>query len=131
MEHEQTEIMREVFRNVFRDMQRLQAKAYLSLLPGEITILRKNILVDYRIIPDSSCPRIMLILTDVTEKKELEKARKKGLSHARGVNTAGQLQGMALGLEDPVKDGKSVTKKDTPEGQEPTFLDYLENQRRA
>lgn len=72
MEHEQTEIMREVFRNVFRDMQKLQAKAYLSLLPGEITILRKNILVDYRIIPDSSNPRIMLILTDVTEKKELE-----------------------------------------------------------
>ncbi|MCZ4125008.1 hypothetical protein [Streptomyces sp. H39-S7] len=65
------------------------------------------------------------------EKKELEEARKKGLSNARAVNTAGQLQGMALGLEDPAKDGKSVAQKSGTEGQEPTFLDYLDNQRRA
>lgn len=72
MEREQTEMMGEVFRNVFRDMNKLQAKAYLSLLPQEINIRRQNILVDYKIIPDSSSPRIMLILTDITEKKELE-----------------------------------------------------------
>ncbi|WP_328765404.1 MULTISPECIES: hypothetical protein [unclassified Streptomyces] len=65
------------------------------------------------------------------EKKELEKARKKGLSDARGVNTAAALQGMALGLNDPARDGKSNAQKNSPEGQEPTFLDYLENQRRA
>lgn len=65
------------------------------------------------------------------EKKELEKAQKKGLSNARAVNTAGQLQGMALGLEDPSKDGKAVAQKSGTEGQEPTFLDYLDNQRRA
>ncbi|MEU0221109.1 hypothetical protein ABZ281_41500 [Streptomyces sp. NPDC006265] len=65
------------------------------------------------------------------EKKELEKAQKKGLAHSRAVNTAGQLNGVALGLEDPAKDGKSNGKKDTTEGQEPTFLDYLDNQRRA
>ncbi|MGW0836521.1 hypothetical protein [Streptomyces prunicolor] len=58
------------------------------------------------------------------EAKELEKSRQKGVSSARAVNTAAQLQGMALGLEDPVKDSKSG-------GQEPTFLDFLDHGKQA
>ncbi len=68
----QKEIMKEVFENVFRNIHRPQTRAYLSLLPGEINVCRKNIRVDYKVIPALPGPRIMLILTDITEKKELE-----------------------------------------------------------
>lgn len=72
IDSESKEIMREVFQKVFKDIHKQQVRAYLTLLPGEINICSKNILMDYKIIPDSSGFKIMLILTDVTKKKELE-----------------------------------------------------------
>ncbi|MCM2424208.1 hypothetical protein [Streptomyces sp. RKAG293] len=59
------------------------------------------------------------------EKRELEKARKKGLSTARAVNTAGQLNGLTSALAEPTGDGKAVAKKTGTDGDH-TFLDFLE-----
>ena len=72
IEPEQKEIMKEVFQKVFEAAREPRTRAYLSLLPGEMNIRGKNIRVEYKLIPSSSSIRIMLILTDITEKKELE-----------------------------------------------------------
>ncbi|MGV9883319.1 hypothetical protein [Streptomyces sp. NPDC003006] len=60
------------------------------------------------------------------EKKELEKARKKGLNTARAVSTAGQLNDLSNALTEPTGDGKTVAKKTGTDGGDHTFLDFLE-----
>lgn len=72
LEPGQAEIVSQVFENVFRDIPVSKVRAYLSLLPGEINIRGRNILVDSKLIPDLPGSKVMLILTDITEKKELE-----------------------------------------------------------
>jgi hypothetical protein len=70
------------------------------------------------------------------EKKKREKAleqdRKKGLANSRAMNTAGQVQGLALGLSEP-EDGKDLSKVPAgsvyvpPQaGQEQSFMDFLQ-----
>lgn len=66
------EIMDEVFRNVFTAGKNLQQKVYLSLLPGEFCIYNKSVAVEYKVILHGGCKRMMLVLTDITDKKELE-----------------------------------------------------------
>ncbi|MFE4822908.1 hypothetical protein ACFRFU_42145 [Streptomyces sp. NPDC056704] len=60
------------------------------------------------------------------EKKELEKAQRKGLNTARSMNTAGQLNGLSHALTDTAGDEKGVTAKSGTGGDGPSFLDYLE-----
>ncbi|MFE6946087.1 hypothetical protein [Streptomyces chartreusis] len=60
------------------------------------------------------------------EKKELEKAQRKGLNTARSMNTAGQVNGIAHALTDTDEDEKGVTAKSSAGGDGPSFLDYLE-----
>lgn len=60
------------------------------------------------------------------EKKELEKAQRKGLNTARSMNTAGQLNGIAHALTDTDGDEKGVTAKSGTGSDGPSFLDYLE-----
>lgn len=66
------ETIHAVFQNAFKVIDRYQVKVYLSLLPEELIINGKSIRLDYKTIHDSSGYRIMLILTDITDKKELE-----------------------------------------------------------
>ena len=69
------------------------------------------------------------------KEKALEKARKQGLSDSRSMNTAGQIQGLGMGLERP-EDEKGLAKTDSVYapaqggGQDQTFMDFLQ-QRRA
>lgn len=58
--------------NVFSSSQTLQQKIYLSLMPTEISIDDKSIRIDYKIIERSSQKRVMLILMNVTDRKNLE-----------------------------------------------------------
>ncbi len=58
--------------NVFSSTQTLQQKIYLSLMPTEISIHDKTIKIDYKIIQYSLQKRVMLILTNVTDRKNLE-----------------------------------------------------------
>lgn len=65
-------MMGKVFNNVFNAPKDLQQKVYLSLLPSEFTIYNKAVAVEYKVIQHAGHKRMMLILTDITEKKELE-----------------------------------------------------------
>lgn len=58
--------------NVFSSSQTLQQKIYLSLMPNEIYIDDKTIRIDCKIIEHSLQKRVMLILTNVTDRKNLE-----------------------------------------------------------
>jgi len=64
--------MREVFHKVFELAGSVKRKVYLSLLPGEVMIREKTIRIEYKALQDEQATRIMLILTDITEKKKLE-----------------------------------------------------------
>ncbi len=64
--------IKSVLEKVFEFDNRLKQKVYLSLLPDEIVIEGKTINVEYKAVTKNLTVTIMLILTDVTDKKELE-----------------------------------------------------------
>lgn len=65
-------IMQNVFESVFRDGDKIRNKVYLSILPEEIIIGEKYIRTEYKVIPNQGSKSVMMILTDITEKKALE-----------------------------------------------------------
>lgn len=65
-------LIMEVFNGAFKVIEQYRAKVFLSLLPEELVINRKNIRMDHKVIHDSTEYKVMLIFTDITEKTELE-----------------------------------------------------------
>ncbi|AWW27469.1 ATP-binding protein [Acetobacterium carbinolicum] len=65
-------MMQNVFENVFLSGDATQNKVYLSILPPELKIHERYIHTEYKIIPHETGKSIMMILTDVTQKKALE-----------------------------------------------------------
>ncbi|MHC1790243.1 ATP-binding protein [Solidesulfovibrio sp.] len=64
--------MSRVFESVFASGKSLREKVYISLLPPEFDIYGKTVSVAYKIIHQGEQKKMMLILTDVTEKRKLE-----------------------------------------------------------
>ncbi|OLN30530.1 Signal transduction histidine kinase CheA [Desulfovibrio sp. DV] len=69
---ETIQTMARVFESIFASGKSLREKVYLSLLPPEFGIYGKTVSVAYKIIPHGDHKKMMLILTDVTEKRKLE-----------------------------------------------------------
>ena len=61
-----------ILNHVFSSEKTLQQKIYLSLMPSEISINAQVIRIDYKIIQHFSQKKVMLILTNITDKKNLE-----------------------------------------------------------
>ncbi len=61
-----------VMKSVFSAADALQQKVYLSLLPDEATIYDRIVRIEYKIIKHLGRKKMMLVLTDITEKKSLE-----------------------------------------------------------
>lgn len=88
---------------------------------------------------DKEYIRLYVRLPEKREKrmkeKALEKDRKRGVSDARSMNTAGQIQGLGMGLQSQDEE-KGLAKTDSVYapaqggGQDQTFMDFLQ-QRRA
>jgi two-component system chemotaxis sensor kinase CheA len=64
--------MRAAFEKVFREQNKIRNKVYLSVLPEEIEISERYIQTEYKVIPSQTEKSIMMILTDITEKRALE-----------------------------------------------------------
>ncbi|KHK00201.1 ATP-binding protein [Desulfovibrio sp. TomC] len=64
--------MSRVYDSIFASGKSLREKVYLSLLPPEFSIYGKTVSVAYKIIRHGDQKKMMLILTDVTEKRKLE-----------------------------------------------------------
>lgn len=69
---ETIENMSRVFESVFSSGKSLREKVYISLLPPEFCIYGKTVSAAYKIISHGEQKKMMLILTDVTEKRKLE-----------------------------------------------------------
>ncbi|NPV90880.1 MAG: hypothetical protein HPY50_08915 [Firmicutes bacterium] len=65
-------MMQSVFESVFKEEDRPRNKVYLSILPQEIMINNKYIKVEYKAIKSLDDKTIMVIMTDITEKRALE-----------------------------------------------------------
>ncbi|KNZ40717.1 ATP-binding protein [Acetobacterium bakii] len=65
-------MMQNVFENVFHNGNKIQNKVYLSVLPTEIKILDQYIQTEYKVILHQTGKSIMMILTDITQKRALE-----------------------------------------------------------
>ncbi|MDD4565050.1 MAG: hypothetical protein PHE79_06180 [Eubacteriales bacterium] len=65
-------LMQDAFANRFREQDKIRNKVYLSILPEEIKIRGRYIQTEYKVIPAQESKSIMMILTDITEKKALE-----------------------------------------------------------
>jgi len=77
---EQQLLMKDVFQKVFATKDVIRQKNYLQLLSDEMTINDLNINIEYKLITRSDeveIKSIMAILTDVSEKRELENELKK------------------------------------------------------
>lgn len=72
IDHDAINVMENVFINVFRDRNKIKNKVYLSVLPIEIRIYDRYIQTEFKVIPNDTEKSIMMILTDITEKKALE-----------------------------------------------------------
>ncbi|WP_373482676.1 ATP-binding protein [Acetobacterium sp.] len=64
-------MMQNIFDTVFNDANQTQNRVYLSILPTELKIHERYIQTEYKIIPHQTGKSIMMILTDVTQKKAL------------------------------------------------------------
>ena len=64
--------MSRVFESVFASAKSLKEKVYISLLPTEFSIYDKAVSIEYKIINHGGQKKMMLIATDITEKKKLE-----------------------------------------------------------
>jgi two-component system chemotaxis sensor kinase CheA len=66
------QIMSQVFESVFASEKSMREKVYISLLPKEFTIYDKIVNIEFKTIKHGGLKKMMLILTDITEKKKLE-----------------------------------------------------------
>jgi len=82
---EDSGMMDQIFQNVFGAAQDLQQKVYISLLPTELTIYNKIVRMEYKVTQYADQKRMMLVLTDITEKKELEQKMAQERSNLRMV----------------------------------------------
>lgn len=67
-----TGLMHNAFENVFRTEDKIRNKVYLSVLPEEIRIGERYIQAEYKVIQGQAEKSVMMILTDITEKRALE-----------------------------------------------------------
>ncbi|MBU4439066.1 MAG: hypothetical protein KJ779_05800 [Firmicutes bacterium] len=72
VDHDCIGMMQNVFENVFCSGDAVQNKVYLSVLQPELKIHDRFIHTEYKIIPHQTEKSIMMILTDITQKKALE-----------------------------------------------------------
>jgi|GEM_PF-1017909 len=63
----------EVLDGIFQAAKPLQQKVFLSLLPADLTIHDRAVRAQYKLISRGDETRMMVVLTDVTEKKRLER----------------------------------------------------------
>lgn len=71
---EQKQFMENALLTIMREDDELRREVYFSLLPEELMINDRNIHLDYKLILNSQTEedRIMIILTDITEQRQLE-----------------------------------------------------------
>ncbi|MCW2276669.1 ATP-binding protein [Heliophilum fasciatum] len=70
--NDQKQILAVVLQSIFNTQKELERKVYLSLLPEEIKIKNVFLHCEYKLITQAEKKMIMTIMTNVTEKKELE-----------------------------------------------------------
>ncbi len=76
IDQEQREFMDEVFCRVLKEKDETKAWLYLSLLPEEISLNERIISIEYKKVADSRVDHarsMLVILTDITEKRALQK----------------------------------------------------------
>jgi len=83
IDSDQKEVISSVITSVLSDHVQHDEKIYLSLMPKELIIGCKDICFDYKIVDDASSRTLMLILTDITSKKELERKMTEERSHLK------------------------------------------------
>ena len=68
---------------VFTAKAPLQRKVYLSLLPGRLSLYDRIVTMEFKLIQDAGEPRVMAVLTDVTEKEELRRRMERERANLR------------------------------------------------
>ncbi|UTF51847.1 ATP-binding protein [Desulfomicrobium sp. ZS1] len=85
LSEETGQMVGQIFQNVFGASQNLQQKVYISLLPNELSIYNKVVRIEYKVTQRTDQKGMMLVLTDITEKKELEQKMAQERSNLRMV----------------------------------------------
>lgn len=70
---EQKEFLKRLLERIFSEKGHLKRETLISLLPEEAVIRNRNIHIGYKVISNSDLPEtIMIVLTDITDKRRLE-----------------------------------------------------------
>ncbi len=72
VEKEKIATIESIFDSIFNREGGASSKVYLSLLPKELVIKEKIVRLEYKIIDEDAQKKVMLVLTDITDKKALE-----------------------------------------------------------
>ncbi|MFZ5810604.1 MAG: ATP-binding protein [Thermodesulfobacteriota bacterium] len=94
----------QVLTDVFSTEKPLQQKVFLSLLPEELTIHDRTVQAQYKIIRRQDENRMMVILTDVTEKKRLERKMAEERQNVKMVAKALSRQAEVTGAVEELRD---------------------------
>lgn len=73
LDPEKTEICEKILESYFRNQSPVKDNAYLLLFPTECAIFQKTIRFEYKRIEVAGTKMMMVILTDITDKKRIEK----------------------------------------------------------
>ena len=96
--------VRQVLERIFLVATPSKSRVYLSMLPEEHLVRGRNIRFDYRLILDSSGHKVMAILTDITEKKQLERQMEQERNNVKLILQALENQDDLKILIDDLKD---------------------------
>lgn len=72
---EEREMIEEILEQIFEERGSMKQGVYMSLLPEEVLLYHRSILLEYKWLEranEKGQDRIMVILTDITEKREME-----------------------------------------------------------
>lgn len=103
LDEEQHKLLINTLDSLFKQERKIKAKAYLRLLPDEFTADDRYIHIKYKIISFKHPKMLMAILTDITDKKALEKKDQKEKNNMKLVLSAVQNKSEVLEAIDDAK----------------------------
>ncbi len=106
------QMMQNTFENIFAQQDKKRNKIYISILPHEIKIRGSYIKIEYKVIHNEFEKSVMIILTDITEKKDLELKNADEKNNVKliikAINSKAEINQAVCDLDDFFKNGVYV-----------------------
>jgi len=121
-DQEKASIQQLAFKRYFESTSKIKDEAYLSLLPNECVIGEKTIQLDYKPIEFLSEKKLMVVLTDISEKVSLERSMEEERQNQRlivkALTNSGDINNMFDELQELLETGIPLILDNSPSDDE-------------